>query len=105
MSYGASGAMQFNGFTGTMIPTMTRIQNKGIVYQPKTWRNILWHRTFASKPAAGCAGVVTTRCQSSVPMLKWHKLGLLAGYDCGALRGKKVSKYGPKDDPKSIFVH
>ncbi|MFB3046232.1 MAG: hypothetical protein ACE10A_07980 [Acidiferrobacterales bacterium] len=41
MSYGASGAMQFNGFTGTMIPTMTRIQNKGIVYQPKTWRNIL----------------------------------------------------------------
>jgi hypothetical protein len=36
MSYGAPGAMQFNGFTGTMIPTMTRIQNKGIVYQPKT---------------------------------------------------------------------
>jgi hypothetical protein len=29
MSHGASGAMQFNGFTRTMIPTKTRIQNKG----------------------------------------------------------------------------
>jgi hypothetical protein len=38
-------------------------------------------------------------------MLKWHELGLPAGCDCGALGGKKVSKYAPKDDPKNTFVH
>ena len=36
---------------------------------------------------------------------QWHELGLQAGCDCAALGGKKVTKYAPKDDPKSIFVH